>query len=240
MQTLGLIGFGAFGQFLARHLRPHFIARAWNRRDRSAEAAKLGVELVPLAEAAGSEIVVFSVPAQNLEEMLTAAAPHLKPGALALDVCSVKVRPVEQMLRLLPPATEIVATHPLFGPQSGKNGIAGLRSVVCPVRGERWQAVADFFRDELKLEVLIKTPEEHDRDMAYVQALTHLVARAIDQLNPPETALTTPAYERFLDLRRLLAEDSYELFLTIQRENPFARETREKFLRLLGELHNRL
>ena len=48
-----------------------------------------------------------------------------------------KTLPVEIMLRGLPPHVAILATHPLFGPQSARGGIRGLKIAVCPVRCRR-------------------------------------------------------------------------------------------------------
>ena len=49
----------------------------------------------------------------------------------------------------------VVATHPLFGPQSARDGIAGLKVAVCPIRGRRGARVAVFFlRERLRLNVV--------------------------------------------------------------------------------------
>jgi prephenate dehydrogenase len=140
------------------------------------------------------------------------------------------------MKKHVPPSAEIIGLHPLFGPQSGKNGISGLKVVTCKVRGGSFDCVSDFMRDKLMLDVCQKTPEEHDKQMAYVQALNHLIARALDRMNLPDCDLGTPAYERLKDVHRILQGDSMELFLTIERENPFAAEIRHSFCRQLDML----
>ena len=234
-KKLAILGFGAFGRFMARHLTPHFRVCAWNRTPRPEEARALGVELVSLEEAAGAEIVVLAVPVQNLREILGSVAPHLRPEALVLDVCSTKVRPVAWMRELLPETCRIVATHPLLGPQSGRDGIAGLRVVLCPVRGPL-ASVREFLAGTLALRVIETTPEEHDRQMAYVQALNHFIARALKRIGLPESELATPAYERLREMHTILAQDSLELFLTIERENPYAAGIREEFMAALCEL----
>ena len=63
---------------------------------------------------------------QKLEPVLKEVAPFIKPGALVVDVASVKVKPTGWMEQHVPAHADIVGLHPLFGPQSGKNGIAGL------------------------------------------------------------------------------------------------------------------
>lgn len=166
---------------------------------------------------------------------------RFKP-ALVIDVASVKVRPIQLMRDLLPPETEIIGTHPLFGPQSGKDGIAGLPIAFCPVRAsaERIECVRKFLAETLALQVFEISPEEHDRQMAYVQGLTHLISRAVGEMELPRTELATAAYRRFLDMRSNLANDSWDLFVTIERENPFAPEVRKMLRAKLEELERRL
>jgi len=240
MNEIGIVGFGQFGQFMARHLAAFFEVAVCDPADRRAEAAAAGVRWGDLASVTSRKIVVFAVPLGALAGVLRAAAAHLPGDALCLDVTSVKMEPVELMLRHLPPTVEIVGTHPLFGPQSGRESIENLRVAVCPVRTTRGPEVKKFLAEKLKLRVLEKTPAEHDREMAHVQALTHFVARALDELHVAESDLATVSYEELMRAARLVSEDSWELFRTIQRGNPFAGDKRKAFLDKLVELENRL
>lgn len=240
MKTLGIIGFGDFGQFIVPHLREHFAITVCDCADRSGAAAKLGVEWGDLAEAAEAEAVLFAVPAQKLSAVLDAAAPALRQGALAVDLCSVKLKPLQLMREKLPGYVDVVGVHALFGPQSGKRGIAGLNAVLCPGRGGREGGVEKFLSETLRLKVFTRTAEEHDREMAYVQAVTHFVVRAIKDMELPDSELSTPAYEYLLNIRNLLGSDSRDLFLTIQNANPFAPAAREKLLDALRKVEGDL
>ena len=136
--TVGIVGFGAFGQLMARALRGHATLRAHDPdAARAPAAARHGVALASLAEVAGSPVVVLAVPVAGLEAAVAAVAPHLRPGALVLDVGSVKVGPAAILRAGLPAHVDIVATHPLFGPESARDGLVGHRIAVCPVRGRR-------------------------------------------------------------------------------------------------------
>jgi prephenate dehydrogenase len=241
MDELGIIGFGQFGQFMARHLAPFFAVTVYDKRaDFQIEARNVGVRWSDFETVAAKKIVVFAVPLNSFAEVLQRAAPHLQTGALCLDVMSVKIKPIELMLQYLPPTVEIIGTHPLFGPQSGREGIEGLRVALCPVRTTRAEKVKDFLADDLKLTVLEKSPEEHDREMAHVQALTHFVARALTELHVEESDLATVSYEELMRAARLVSEDSWELFQTIQQGNPFADAKRKAFIEKLIELENRM
>lgn len=231
MKSLGLIGFGQFGRLAASHLKFQFRVLVSDPAPGAEDAAReIGVALGSLEAAAGCDIVVVAVPVQAMQAVFARIAPHLKPGALVIDVGSVKLLPTQWMLEALPPHVDIVATHPLFGPQSARNGLSGLRFVVCEVRGKQSaQCVAGFARS-LSLDVSFSTPEEHDRAMAYVQAISHLIGRSLDGIGAPDTDLATRSYQHLLDLRGLIGNDSFELFAAIQTFNPFARDVSEAFV----------
>ena len=144
------------------------------------------------------------------------------------------------MNAILPESVEIIGTHPLFGPQSGRESIKGLRIALCPVRTSHTEKIKHFLANELKLKVFEKSPEEHDLEMAHVQALTHFVARALDELHVGDSELATVSYEELMKAARLVSEDSWELFQTIQQGNPFADTKRKAFIEKLIELENRL
>jgi prephenate dehydrogenase len=240
MKGLGFIGFGNFGRFIIPHLKPFFDLTVYDSQDFSKEAKEAGVKWGTLAETASKDFVALAVPVQFLEDLLLQIKGLVKPKALVFDLSSVKIKPVELMLKHLPENVEIIGTHPLFGPQSGKNGIAGLNLVICPVRTRRNGNLSRFFSKELKLNVLERTPLHHDQQMAYVQALTHFIGRAVNQMDIPDVEQKTPAYQYLLDIKRNLGQDSMDLFLTIEKENPFAKEVRDGFIEELTKLNKRL
>ncbi len=240
MTTVGIIGFGEFGRFMATHLMPHMQVCVTNRSDRSKDAVALGVPYVTHEEAAAQDVVILSTPVQNMEEMLQRIAPFVKQGALVIDVASVKVKPIEMMKQMLPESVEIVGLHPMFGPQSGKNGIEGLRCVLCDVRTTRLDCIRSFLTKTLKLRVIEMSADEHDKQMACVQGLTHWVSRAIRAMNLPQTELATPSYKNFLAVEEMLRTDSMALFYTIERENPHAGPMRKLFQQKLQELEDQI
>lgn len=236
MRSLGIVGFGSFGRFMAGHLRRYFDVAVHDREPYADLANTAGVEWASLADVMRRDIVVLAVPVQNLEELLRVAAPLVRPGTLVLDVASVKVRPLELLESWIDPAVEVVGTHPMFGPQSGREGIAGLKIVLCPQRCRHLRALRRFLAGELGLEVHEMTPGRHDEEMAYIQGLTHWVAKALRELRVPDLDLATVAYRHLLAIEEILGDDSWELFLTIERENPFAAEARRLLMEKLGEL----
>ena len=240
MTTLGIIGFGHFGQFMAEHVRKHFDVTVTDTRDYASRAVELGVAWGSLKDVCTCDVVVFAVPVQYMREVAAAAKPFLRPGTLVLDVASVKVEPVEILTSVLPEEVEIIATHPLFGPESGCNGIEGFKLVLCPVRTTRFEDVKAFCQQKLLLNVLEVTPEEHDREMAYVQGIPHFIGRILTEMEIGERVLSTHTYNHLLELRRLVENDSEDLFRTLQQHNPCTSELRETFLAAAKDLHVRL
>ena len=59
-----------------------------------------------------------------------------------------------------------------------------------------------FFSQILKLNVLERSPELHDKQMAYVQALTHFVGRAVNNMDIPDVEQKTPAYQHLIDIKK--------------------------------------
>ena len=237
---VGLIGFGAFGQLMARELRPHATLLAWDPSPSREAAERHGVRLATLAEVARSPVVVLATPVSRLSEAVAAVAPHLRPGALVLDVGSVKLGPAAIMERGLPAHVDIVATHPLFGPESGRAGVAGLRIAVCPIRGRGAFRLAAFLRRRLGLRVILTTPDAHDREAATVQGLTHLIARALVQMDPLPSRMTTRSFDHLVAAIDMVRNDAPEVYEAIERANPYAAEVRARFFALIAGLEAEL
>jgi prephenate dehydrogenase len=240
-KSLGLIGCGAFGEFMLRHVTPYFRVKVHDPGRDPAELARIyNVEPADLAAAAACDVVVPAVPVQKLEAVARALAPHLRPGALVVDVCSVKLKPAQLLLEVLPTEVELVLTHPLFGPQSGRDGIAGLNIAVCEGRGTRAASVKRFLAERLRLNVIETTPERHDRELAYVQGLTHLIAKIMVAIELDDVRQTTRTYELLMESVEIVRYDSEELFLAIESENPFVSEAKRRFFAAARALEERL
>lgn len=234
--SLGMLGYGAFGRLAARHLAPHFSIRVFDPRLAGTAPAEDGVEVASLAEAARCPVVVLAVPVNRMREAVEAIAPHVRPGALVLDTGSVKMEPAHIMQETLPEFVDIVATHPLFGPQSAASGTKGLKVALCPVRGRSVWRVAAFLSRVLKLEVLVTTPEAHDREAALAQGLTHLIAKVLVQMEPLPCQITTRSFDLLREAVSMVRHDAPEVFDAIARANPYTSNVRRRFFDLANAL----
>jgi prephenate dehydrogenase len=232
-----IIGFGRFGQLLAKILREEFSVVVFDVRGNREEAQRLGVEFVTFEQACHAPTVFFCVPISEFEKALRAAVPHLRPGALVMDTCSVKVHPAEVMRRELPETIQALATHPLFGPDSARNGLQGLRIVLCPLRVS--QETLDVWRDFWQrrgVAVVEKTPDDHDRLAAYSQGITHFLGRVLGELDLNSTEITTKGFEDILGVIEQTTNDTWQLFVDLQQYNPYTKEMRDKLVQAFNTI----
>ena len=172
---IGVYGLGRFGRFWASLLageqgRVYGYSRS-PKKD-------LPEEIVPVDEAEILQVdaLFLCVSISAFEEVIRGIAPRLRKGTVVFDTCSVKSYPAEVMDTYLGDQIESIATHPMFGPDSGRDGVEGLPMVMSPVRSstrtfEYWR---DFFA-RLGPQVLELSPDEHDHQAAYTPvSYTHL------------------------------------------------------------------
>ncbi|PCJ16356.1 MAG: prephenate dehydrogenase [Candidatus Cloacimonadota bacterium] len=236
-KTLGIIGFGNFTSFIIPFLGKYFDIFVYDSVDCSQKAQNLNILSCSLKEACSKDYLIIAIPIQYLENFLLKSSNFIKKNTFVIDVSSVKLKTVSLLEKYLDKDIQWVATHPLFGPQSGKNGLDGLSIVVCTKQDQKLKTFRDFLQNKLNLKVLVKTPDEHDQEMAYVQALSHFVARALDQMNIPQSDQKTFAYQCLIDIRETLRGDSWDLFVSIQNENPYAVDLRHDFMSELKTLN---
>ncbi len=238
IKTIGLIGLGRFGAMAYQYLRASKEVRVYDANQNMLAKCP---DARSFADVVAADLIVLAVPISVVERVCHDMARLLKPGQLVVDTCSVKEKPIKIMLRELPEQVQILGTHPLFGPDSGKNGIVGLKIAVCPVRIQPdWYEAVLRYLNSLGLMTLEATPEEHDRQIARTQAVFHLIAQACKRLNWGGEDITTPGPETFFRLLKSVQNDTDQLFFDLQRENRHAARARAEFIeeviRLDGDL----
>lgn len=233
---VGLVGFGGFGRLLARELASDCVLTICDPQySRAVLPDGQRLALQGLAEVAQSDIVILAVPVASMAHVCRVLAPHLRPGTLVMDVGSVKVAPMQDMLTHLPPHVEVLGTHPLFGPQSAPDGIGGHKIALCPGRGTRWRQVAAFLRQR-GLRVIRTTPDAHDRELAVVQGLTHMIGKVLSDLGPLPERMTTASFDLLKDAVAMVAQDPPTVLHAIEVANPYAKDVREAFFARASEI----
>jgi len=223
--TVGVYGLGRFGTYWASLLAQKFDVIGYSRSEKHnlpPEIKQVGKEEIAQADA-----LFMCVSISAFQKVLQDIIPLLKPGITLFDTCSVKVHPAQVMQRELPTSVNSIASHPMFGPDSGKNGPQGLPMVMSPVSAmpvifEHWKNTFQGYG----MQVIEMSPDEHDHQAAYTQGVTHFIGRVLQGLHLPESEIATMGYRKLLEIVEQTCNDPLQLFYDLQRYNPYTGEMR--------------
>lgn len=231
----GIVGYGRFGQLWADALLPFGKVLVYDQFDIHLPNES-PIKITSLQEVAQADVLFILVPISEFEKSCVEIKKLLNPTTLVVDCCSVKLHPVEVMQRVFLATQPLLATHPLFGPDSVKKngGLAGHKIVICPLQpeGDKQSQLQSIFQT-MGLTILTTTPEDHDRQMAHSQGLVHFLGRGFQALELHHQELATPDFEALLNIDSMVAHDTWQLFLDMHQHNPFAVEMRHKLINQL-------
>jgi prephenate dehydrogenase len=238
---IGILGFGRFGKLMAQYLARDFDVLVYNRSDNADAIIASGAKPASLEEACRQKMIILSVPISVFRVTLETVAPLLNPDALVIDVCSVKEYPVRLMKDLLPEGVSILATHPMFGPDSAADALQGRKIVLCAERinDSVYQKIKSYLMSK-GLVVIEATPEAHDRQIAVSLALTHFIGRSLAEFGATPLDVDTEGYQRLLHVLGVVENDTWQLFEDMNTYNPYAAESRSEFMAAVERIHQRL
>lgn len=234
---IGIIGYGRFGRLAARYLSKDADVYVCGRRPIAADSELPNIHPADLETVCSQQIVIPAVPISSLQDMLQQMTPLLRTDALVIDVCSVKTLPARWMEKILPQSVSILATHPMFGPDSADRSLEGMKIALCPVRidDEPYGKIRSYLTS-LGLTVIETTPENHDKQIAVSLSLTHFIGRALAAFGAEPLEIDTEGYKRLLHILGVVEHDTWQLFVDMHRYNPFADETRQSFFKAMEEI----
>ncbi|WP_312805201.1 prephenate/arogenate dehydrogenase family protein [Agrobacterium cavarae] len=227
-ERIALIGIGLIGSSIARDIKELGLARDVVVSTRGEETLKRAEELelgtsytTSVADAVReADLVIVSVPVGASEDVAKQIAPHLKAGAIVTDVGSTKASVIAQMAPHMPEHVHFIPGHPLAGTEkSGPDaGFAGLfRDRWCiftPLPGTDVAALDRLkgFWLALGSRVDEMDPEHHDKVLAIVSHLPHIIAYNIvgtadDLSTVTESEVIKYSASGFRDFTRLAASD---------------------------------
>ncbi|HEX9023626.1 MAG TPA: prephenate dehydrogenase/arogenate dehydrogenase family protein [Geobacteraceae bacterium] len=195
INRLTIIGVGLIGGSLARILRERGEVGEIVGVGRGAANLQRAVELGvidrythdPAAGVEGADLVFLAIPVCSIVAMTERIAPHLKPGCVVTDGGSVKGEIVAACEPLMPPGTCFVGGHPIAGTE--KSGVdasfstlyQGRRCIVTPTPKTDKAALDKVERmwETAGAEVVIMDTAKHDRVVAAISHLPHMVAYAL-------------------------------------------------------------
>jgi cyclohexadieny/prephenate dehydrogenase len=228
-RRLALIGIGLIGSSVARIARERgdiatevvVNARTSKTLERVRELGFADrIEADPARAVEGADCVMLCAPVGAFASLATAIAPHLAPGAILTDVGSTKQSVIRDVGPLVPAGVHFVPAHPVAGTEySGPDAgfitlFEGRWALVTPLPGTDEAAVGKV--EELWRRcgstVQRMEPAHHDRVLAIVSHLPHLIAFTIcgtadDLADETRQEVIRFAASGFRDFTRIAASD---------------------------------
>lgn len=141
-----------------------------------------------------ADLVVMCTPVSIIIGMMSMIAPYLKRGCIITDVGSTKLPIVNAAQEHLPQPAFFLGSHPLAGSekQGVQNAVAELFEkalcIITPVKTTNRTAyeMVKRFWTRVGANVKVMAPEQHDKALAYVSHLPHLVAYGLIKTVPDE------------------------------------------------------
>ncbi len=231
---IGVYGMGRFGYFWASILSNIFSLSVSSRNPSA--LIPPNCTRVDIDELGSLDLIFLTVSIRAIPEALRNLKPHLASHTTVADTASVKLAPLDWMQEILPSSVGILATHPMFGPESAKGGLKDLPLMVDPVRidGELYKNFLAGI-SSLGLSVVTMTCDEHDRVAAQSQALTHFIGRSLFRFGMPDTPIATLWYRALQAVARQCVRDAPALFTDMQKLNPYAQTMRENIMAIFKE-----
>jgi cyclohexadieny/prephenate dehydrogenase len=228
-RRLALLGIGLIGSSVARVARERGGLAAEvvaNARTEAtlARVRALGIadrtEIDPALAVEGADCVMLCAPVGAYAALAQAIAPHLAPGCILTDVGSTKQSVIRDVGPLVPEGIHFVPAHPVAGteysgPDAGFSTLFdGRWCLLTPPPGtdpDAVERVAEFWR---RCGSMVSTmePSHHDRVLAIVSHLPHLIAFTIcgtadDLEGESRQEVLQFAASGFRDFTRIAASD---------------------------------
>ena len=238
MKKAGIIGYGRFGRVLADLLfSKKYVVRVY---DIEKVADDERIEICSLDEVLECIIVFIAVPIRSFEQIVKEISTYSLYNTTIVDVCSVKVYPVEIMEQHLPEHVGIIASHPHFGPDS-YSPFRELKATICPVRDvyKRATDIKEIFESQ-SIRTIEMTPDEHDRIAASSQGVTHFIGRVLNESGVRSTNMNTMGFNELLGVIEQTCNDSWDLFKDLQRYNPYTNDMIDNMVGTIEKIHKQI
>lgn len=237
-----VIGAGRFGAFWGRHLSRYYPVCFYDSDPTRKQAVSSYGNWVSLEECLQKPFIFLTIPIRRIEEFIRTHAADFKPGTVLIDCASVKMVVIDWFRQHLPEEVCFAASHPHFGPDSAKNGLADHTIALIPGRipFRHYATLVDLFAEKMQLRVLNISAEEHDRLMAYNLTLIHHLGRTFHDMQISQLALKMASLSKLNHIARVTMNDSEELFYDFHYFNPFAKEVEEKFVNSFNKISDKI
>ena len=183
MKKVSIVGFGRFGKTLYRLIKNDFFITIFDKDINAVDGKLSGNTKIAkdIFEIYQSEVIFFAVPISSFETVISTHKKHFTNNHVLIDVLSVKMHPAQIFKKYLTGLkTQALLTHPMFGPDSSKNGFNGLSIIIDQfmANNQTCQYWSNFFKSK-GLHVPEMTAKNHDKMAASSQGLTHFIGKLL-------------------------------------------------------------
>lgn len=231
MKQVSIVGFGRFGKTLYRLVKDDFLITLYDKkRVDSSNLTKNTKVAKSVKEIYDSEIIFFAVPISSFEEVIASHRKYFKKGQLLIDVLSVKMHPAKVFKKyLIYGNTQALLTHPMFGPDSSKDGFKGLPLILDKfmTNNETYEFWKEYFKSK-NLNIIEMSARKHDKIAASSQGLTHFIGRLLEAYHFKQTPIDSLGTKKLLEVVEQTCNDSWQLFQDLQHYNPYTKQMRIK------------
>lgn len=238
-KIVSVYGYGRFGKLWSEILADDFHVKVFSRRGLKREEVREDIEITTEEDIFNCDAMFFCVSISSFEDLLIQSKKYFKKDIVYFDTCSVKVLPVKWMLKHIPELSSIITTHPMFGPDSYRSTDEKSPMMMSNVRSD--DKVFNYWKEYFSskhIRVEIMTPDEHDEMTAYSQGITHYIGRVIDDLKLKSGRIDTLGYSKLLEIVQQTCNDNWQLFLDLQKYNPYTSKMRDKLQESLTKISN--
>ena len=246
--TVGVIGYGRFGKLwatLLSHMPAIQSVLVYDPYISISLESNSNMQDISIEKIIDAHIIFFCVPISKILQSIKSTAPYIHRDAIVCDTCSVKEVPLRYLENTLPATQQIVGLHPLFGPDSFKRTDIAVKTetdnfdtvIVCNQGTEdpHYQVILQLFQS-INLSVKEMTAQVHDEHILYTQCLTHFLGRALGTLGLSYSLMGTKGYNSLLEIIEQTCNDSYELFLDMQKYNKGSLQMQVKLIDALSKV----
>ncbi|MFZ1625239.1 MAG: prephenate dehydrogenase/arogenate dehydrogenase family protein [Gammaproteobacteria bacterium] len=185
-------------------------------------------------------ITVVSAPIDRMAEILHELGVRKRSG-LIFDIGSLKSPFIEKLKALAAGGSRVTSIHPMFGPDtellSGRH-VLFLDSGCPDATTEAIQLFASTMAARIRMDI-----DEHDRLMAYVLGLSHALNIAFftaladsGETVPKLADISSTTFDSQLAVAGRVAEESPQLYFSIQSRNPYGLAVIEELQTAVGRI----
>ncbi len=238
VKKVSIIGFGRFGKTLYRLIKDDFSIVIYDKNRPSSKGIGVNKNTLiakDIKEALDADTVFLAVPIGVMEDFINKNKRKLK-DKIIIDLLSVKTYPKKIYKKYLP-QSKVLLAHPMFGPDSSKDGFDGLPIVLdqfCLDDENYLYWKKYFFRKNLK--IIEMSAIEHDKTVAKSQAMTHIIGRVLGNFGYKESQINTKGDKKMLEIINQTCNDDLDLFYNIQNKNPYTKNSRKSLQKSIDKV----